>query len=72
MTDIDRFVCSGLCKGAAAPGRGGQEGPVSYSFTACVLCAFPEERLLGGERPRPRPPTIRVQPRPGAGGILRR
>lgn len=72
MNDIDRFVCSELCQGIAAPGRGGQEGPVSYSFTACVRCTVPQERLLGGERPRPRPPTIRVEARPGDGGILRR
>jgi hypothetical protein len=72
MTDIDRYTCSEQFREDDTPGRDGREGPVCYSFIACVRCPVPEERLLGGVRPAPRRPTIRVLPRPEAGGVTRR
>jgi len=69
MTDVDRFVCSELCK---AVGRPGQDIPASYLFTACVRCPLPEERLVGGIARKPKPPSIRVEPRPEAWRTARR
>jgi hypothetical protein len=71
MTDSDRFVCPERCRTAGGPGRDGQEGPVTYSFTTCVRCPVREERLLGGIRPAPRTPTVRIQARQDPGWVPR-
>jgi hypothetical protein len=62
--------------GITGPGDGPRPGPrpraASFSYTACVRCATPEQRLVGGIPRTGQGPSIRVDPQPSRRGAPKR